>query len=75
MILCEGILRSGGKTKYVMWIYTAGAWGVGVPLAFLSAFAFGLPVYWVYFILSQEETVRLVFSLVVFRRGNWMQRL
>lgn len=75
MILGGGILRSGGKTRYVMVIDMLGTWAFGVPMGFLAAFAWGLPIPWVYFLLSLEEGVRLTVSLVLFRRRVWMQRL
>lgn len=75
MILGGGIIRSGGKTKYVMVIDIVGTWCFGVPLGLLAAFVFNLPIAYVYFILSLEECVRLFISLVVFVRRRWMQRL
>ena len=75
MILGGGILRSGGRTKYIMLIDMAGTWCLGVPLALLSAFVWKLPVACVYFILSLEECFRLGVSLAVFRRRRWMDRL
>lgn len=75
MILGGGIIRSGGKTKYVMVIDMIGTWGFGVPLGLISAFVFKLEIPYVYFILSLEECVRFAISLVVFRRKGWMQSL
>lgn len=75
MILGGGIIRSGGKTKYMMWIDFIGTWIFGVPLGFLSAFAWKLPIAAVYFILSMEETVRLGISAVLFRSRRWMESL
>ncbi len=75
MILGGGIIRSGGKTAYIMAIDLAGTWLVGVPLGLITAFVFHLPIVWVYFILSQEELVRLVLSLTVFKRRKWMEIL
>ena len=75
MILGGGILRSGGKTNYVMYIDLIGTWGIGVPLGLLAAHGLGLPIYWVYFLLSLEECVRYAISLAVFRRRNWMRRI
>lgn len=75
MILGSGILRSGGKTKYVMVIDMAGTWIFGVPLGMLAAFLLRLPVHQVYFILSMEECVRYIMSLVVFRSKRWMRTL
>lgn len=75
MILGGGILRSGGKTEYTMWIDITGTWLFGVPLGLLSAFVWKLPVTQVYFILSLEECVRLGISFVLFQKRVWMKRL
>lgn len=75
MILGGGIIRSGGMTRYVMWIDMIGTWVFGVPLGFLAAFVWNLPIYQVYFILSLEEVVRFLISAVVFRKKSWMRRL
>ena len=75
MILGGGIIRSGGKTSYVMIIDTIGTWGFGVPLGFVSAFILRLPIPYVYCILSLEECVRFAISLVVLRKRKWMKSL
>lgn len=75
MILGGGIIRSGGMTKYVMWIDMIGTWLFGVPLGLLAAFVWKLPIPYVYFILSLEETVRLLISIVIFRGKKWMRSL
>ena len=75
MILGGGIVRSGGKTKLIMWIDLMGTWIFGVPLGYLSAFVLNLPIPYVYFILSLEEAVRLLVTVVVFRKKIWMQSL
>ncbi len=75
MILGGGIIRSGGKTKYVMVIDFIGTWGVGVPLGLIAAFVWNLSIPYVYFILSLEECVRLGISLVIFKRKSWMKSL
>ena len=75
MILGGGILRSGGKTGYVMYIDLIGTWIFGVPLGLLAAYGLKLPVYWVYFLLSLEECVRYAISLAVFRKKGWMRRI
>ncbi len=75
MILGGGIIRSGGRTKYVMYIDIIGTWIFGVPLGFLAAFVLKLPIPYVYFILSLEECIRFAISVGVFRRKKWMQQL
>ena len=75
MILGGGIVRSGGKTKLIMWIDLTGTWIFGVPLGLLAAFVWGLSIPYVYFILSLEEVVRLAITVVVFKKKIWMQSL
>lgn len=75
MILGGGILRSGGKTKYLMVIDLIGTWIFGVPLGLLSAFIWNLSLPLVYLLLSLEECVRLGISLAVFRKKRWMKSL
>lgn len=75
MIMGGGVIRSGGKTNITLMIDLIGTWVFGVPLGLLTAFLFHLPVYWVYFILSLEEVIRLVISMVVFKKRIWMKNL
>ena len=75
MILCGGIIRSGGRTKYVMFMDMVGTWCFGVPLGLLSAFVWKLSIPYVYFLLSLEECIRFGISLIVFRRRKWMNQL
>lgn len=75
MILGGGVIRSGGRTKYVMFIDIIGTWLFGVPLGLLSAFVWKLSIPYVYFILSLEECIRFLLSVFVFRRKKWMHSL
>lgn len=74
-MILGGILRSGGKTTLVMIIDMIGTWVFGVPLGLLAAFVFHLPIAAVYFILSMEECIRVIISLVIFKKKKWMQML
>lgn len=75
MIAGGGIIRSGGKTNYVMFIDMIGTWGFGVPLGLLSAFVWKLPIPDVYFLLSLEECVRFAITVFILRGKRWMQSL
>jgi Na+-driven multidrug efflux pump len=70
-----GILRSGGRTTYVMTIDMIGTWIFGVPLGLLAAFVLRLPIEVVYFILSLEEYIRVIISMVIFKKKKWMCKL
>ena len=75
MILGGGIIRSGGRTKYIMMIDVLGTWLIGVPIALVTGLVFKLPIVWVYFMLSQEEVVRFIISIFMFRSRKWMNTI
>ncbi len=75
MIIGSGILRSGGKTTYIMVIDLMGTWLFGVPLGLVTTFVFHWPIPMVYLALSLEECIRFAVSLVVFERRGWMNQL
>ena len=75
MIAGGGIIRSGGKTNYVMFVDMIGTWVFGVPLGLLSAFVRKLPIPHVYFLLSLEECVRFVITVFILRGKRWMRSL
>ena len=75
MIAGGGIVRSGGKTNYVMIVDMIGTWIFGVPLGLLSAFVWKLSIPYVYFILSLEECVRFTITAFILRSKRWMQSL
>ena len=75
MILGGGIIRSGGRTKLIMWIDLIGTWIFGVPLGYWAAFVMNMPIAYTYLILSLEEVIRLLITFVVFKKKIWMQSL
>ena len=75
MIIGGGILRSGGQTKYTLYLDIFGTWGVGVPMGFISAFVFKLSIEWVYLLLSSEELVRLIIGLKLMYSKKWMANI
>ena len=75
MILGGGIIRSGGRTKYIMMIDMLGTWLIGVPIALVTGLVFKFPIVWVYFMLSQEEVVRFIISIFMFKSRKWMNTI
>lgn len=75
MVLGGGVLRSGGQTKYIMIIDMIGTWLVGVPLGYITAYVLKLPIYYVYFILSLEEYVRVILCVCLFKSKKWMRNI
>lgn len=75
MVIAGGVLRSGGKTQYTLYIDMLGTWVFGVPLGLLGAFVFKWPIEAVYALLSFEEVVRLIITLIIFQKKIWMQNV
>lgn len=70
-----GILRSGGDTKFCLFIDTSGVWLIGVPLAFLGGLVWHLPVYWVYTLVFMEEIYKLILGLPRILSKKWINNL
>ena len=62
-IMIVGILRSGGDTKFALFLEVGSVWLVGVPLAFLAFLVWKLPIYYVVAVVSLEETVKVFIGL------------
>ena len=75
MVIGGGVLTSGGQTKLITIINITGTWGFGVPLGLIAAYLFHLPIWWVYFILSTEEFVRVAISVWLLFSHRWMKNL
>lgn len=75
MIIGGGILRSGGQTKYTLYLDMFGTWVIGIPMGFISAFILKLPIEWVYLLLSSEELVRLIIGLKLMYSRKWMANI
>lgn len=74
-MILGGILRSGGKTMYTFILDILGTWGIGIPIGFISAFLWHLPIQWVYLLISMEEVVRLVLGIRIFKTKKWVERI
>lgn len=75
MLIVVGILRAGGDTTYSMLTELAGVWGIGVPLAFIGALVFKLPIYYLYLLVGLEEAVKAIIGYYRIRSNKWIKRL
>ena len=73
-IFGNGLLATGGDTKYVLAINLAGTYGVGLPLAiFLGLFtSFGLSG--VFLAKGADEITKLVFFFFRYRTPTWYKK-
>jgi putative MATE family efflux protein len=70
-----GILRSGGDTKYSLFIDLGGVWLVGVPMAIIAGYYLHLPVYFVYALVSLEEVFKIIFGVPRILSKKWINNL
>ncbi len=70
-----GMMRGGGDTRFAIRMDAGSMWLVGVPLAFLAAFVFHLPVYYVYLIVTVEEAFKFIMSIWRYRTRRWIHDL
>ena len=68
-----GICRAGGDTKFGFWYDLGGIWGIGVPLAALGAFVFGLPAWGIFLLTMTEEVVKSGFGLWRLLSRKWIR--
>lgn len=70
-----GVLRSGGDTKMCLFLDTSGVWFLGVPLAFLGALVWKVPIYVVYGLVMTEEIYKMVLGYIRYRQKKWLRNL
>nr|MCR5221260.1 MATE family efflux transporter [Lachnospiraceae bacterium] len=73
--LIAGVFRAGGDSKFGMICDTIDMWCYAVPLGFLCAFVFKLPVMWVYVILCTDEFVKWPWVLKNYFSGKWIKNI
>jgi len=73
--LIAGIFRAGGDSKFGFYCDLVDMWCYAVPLGFLAAFVFRLPVMWVYFLLCTDEFVKWPVVIRRYRKGVWLKNI
>ena len=74
-ILVVGVLRSGGDTRMCLFLDTSGVWFLGVPLAFLGALVWKLPIYGVYALVLSEEIYKAILGTWRYRQKKWLRNI
>lgn len=67
-----GVLRGGGDTTYSFFMEMSCVYLIGVPLAFLGALYWQLPIYIVLLLVSMEEMVKVVIGLRRLVSNKWI---
>ncbi len=69
------VLRGGGDTRFGLFLDLTGVWFIGLPMAFLAAFYFDLPVYLVMALIAVEEVFKLGIGIPRFLSKKWIRNL
>ena len=75
MTTVVGILRAGGDTRFSLFLDGIIIWIVGVPMAYLGAFVFDLPVHLVYLCAMSEEATKWVLGIKRYFSRKWINNL
>ena len=72
--LC-GIVSGGGDTKFVLFNDLIFMWGIVLPLSFLSAFVWHLPIPVTFFFLKCDQILKCFVAVVKVNRFRWIKEL
>lgn len=75
MTLITGVLRSGGDARWGFRCDVIGMWCYAVPLGFLAAFSFKLPVKVVYLLICTDEFVKWPWVLRRYYSFKWARNI
>ena len=75
MTTVVGILRAGGDTRFSLFLDGIIIWIVGVPMAYLGAFVWHLPVYLVYLCAMSEEATKWILGIRRYLSRKWINNL
>lgn len=69
------MLRSGGDSTFCFIANMVGVWVVGLPLVWLSAVYFKLPIHIVYLMANMEDVGKLAVALPRVLKNKWVNNL
>ena len=72
--LC-GIVSGGGDTKFVLFNDLIFMWGIVLPLSFLSAFVWHLPIPVTFFFLKCDQILKCFVAVIKVNRFKWIKEL
>ena len=75
MTIIVGLLRGGGDTLFSLGLDGLIIWILGVPMAFLGAYALHLPIHWVYLMVMSEEVAKWILGLWRYFTRKWIHDL
>lgn len=75
MPVSGGIIQGGGDSRFTMKVNIFSTWAIVMPLSFLGAFVWDLPVFWVVFLLNSDQLFKCVPMAIHVNRYRWIRVL
>lgn len=75
IVLIAGIFRGSGDAKYALKAESIAMWVVAIPLTFLGAVVFKLPVEKVAILVATEDIVKVILCVVHLKENSWIHDL
>ncbi|QNM05561.1 MATE family efflux transporter [Qiania dongpingensis] len=70
-----GVLRSGGDTRFCLMLDSGSVWLIGVPMSFLGALVFRLPIHLVFAMTLTEEFAKFFIGYRRYKKKRWLKNL
>lgn len=70
-----GLIQGGGDAKFTMKMNMISTWCIVMPLSFMAAFWWKLPVPLVVLIIQSDQIFKCVPTFIHFRKYTWMKKL
>lgn len=70
-----GIIQGGGDGAFTMKMNLISTWLIVMPLSFMAAFWWKLPVEWVVVIIQSDQIFKCLPTFIHFRKYKWMKKL
>lgn len=70
-----GIFPAGGDSKFGLICDTITMWLFAVPVGFLAAFVFHLPVVIVFLIVNLDEVVKVPAAIIHYKKYGWLRNI
>ena len=71
-VLIAGVLRAGGDTRFAMLTECGSIWLIAVPLAFISALVWHMPIHFALLMTRIESVIKAAILLKRFESKKWM---
>ncbi|WP_276690587.1 MULTISPECIES: hypothetical protein [Acidaminococcus] len=75
MPVSSGIIRGGGDPRYGFVTNLISTWGIVMPLSFLGAFVWKLPVVQVVMLLQSDQIFKVIPAFCWYRSYRWIRKL